>query len=127
MWMTAAVLLGPTAAGAAIIDTFEVGSGLYTSSVQIDFASGNGYTFNVHWQDASTTGWDLLLAISADLDLVELDYSTSEFGVFLQGIEVMGDSDWGIGPGGPRSRTTGTIGRLSREKTTGHSPWWGLI
>jgi len=100
-WMAAAVLLGTSTAGAAIIDTFDVGAGQYSSSVQIDFANGNGYTFNVHWQDASTTGWDLLLTIAADLDSVELDYSTSEFGVFLQGIEVMGDVDWGVGAGWP--------------------------
>jgi len=99
--MAAAVLLGTSTAAAAIIDTVDVGTGLYSSLVQIDFANGNGYAFNVHWQDASTTGWDLLLTIAADLDTVELDYSTSEFGVFLQGIEVMGDVDWGVGAGWP--------------------------
>ncbi|MEE2718979.1 MAG: hypothetical protein VX727_04270 [Planctomycetota bacterium] len=88
-----------TGAGAAIIETYQVGTGFYTSAVQVDFANGNGYLFEVAWQDAGTTGWDLLLTIADELEVVDLDYSTSEWGVFLQGITVQGDVDWGDGSG----------------------------
>ena len=98
--IAAVMLLTCTAgAGAAIIETYQVGTGLNTSTVQVDFANGNGYLFEVAWQGAGTTGWDLLLTIADEMDSVELDYSTSEWGVFLMGIEVGDDLDWGDGSG----------------------------
>jgi hypothetical protein len=84
-----------------IIDTVEIGEGFYTSTVQIDFSNGNGYLFDVHWEETGTTGWDLLLAIAEESDDVALDYSVSEWGVFLQGIVAFDDSDWGVGTGWP--------------------------
>ena len=102
---TTTLLLGctiaPASLHAGIIDTVEVGEGLSTSTVQVDFSNGNGYVFNVHWMGEGVTGWDLLLAIADELDAVSLDYSTSEWGVFLEGITIGEDSDWGVGAGWP--------------------------
>ncbi|MDG2292411.1 MAG: hypothetical protein P8L37_07105 [Phycisphaerales bacterium] len=86
---------------ADIIESFDVGEGLFTSTVQIDFANGNGYLFEVRWSSGTTTGWDLMTTIADEVDGFSLDYSTSEWGVFLQGIDAFGDSDWGIGAGWP--------------------------
>lgn len=88
-----------TGAAAGIMETYQVGSGLFTSTVQVDFANGNGYLFEVSWQGAGTTGWDLLVTIADEMDSVSLDYSTSEWGVFLMGIGVGDDLDWGDGSG----------------------------
>lgn len=96
------VIVGAAEFSAAeIVDSFDIGEGLFTSTVQIDFANGNGYVFDVRWTAGGTTGWDLMTAIAVELDEFVLDYSTSEWGVFLQGIETFGDSDWGVGAGWP--------------------------
>ena len=57
-------LLCATGAQAAIIDTYQVGTGLNTSTVQVDFQNGNGYLFEVSWQGAGTTGWDLMVTMT---------------------------------------------------------------
>jgi len=95
------LLAGTSLAAGDIIEHVEIGEGFHTSTVQVDFANGNGYLFDVHWQQAGTTGWDLLLAIADESDDVSLDYSVSDWGVFLQGIDAFEDSDWGIGAGWP--------------------------
>ena len=93
------VLLCATGAQAAIMDTYQVGTGLNTSTVQIDFQNGNGYLFEVSWQGEGTTGWDLMTTIADEIDGFALDYSTSEWGVFLMGITAFDDYDWGTGAG----------------------------
>ena len=92
-------LLCATGAQAAIIDTYQVGTGLNTSTVQVDFQNGNGYLFEVSWQGAGTTGWDLMVTIADEIDGFDLDFSTSEWGVFLMGITAFDDNDWGTGAG----------------------------
>ena len=86
---------------ADIIDIINVGDGLFTSTVQIDFADGDGYLFNVGWTSVDTTGWDLMLTIADNVDSFELQYSTSEWGVFLEGITYGANSDLGVGAGWP--------------------------
>ncbi len=99
-WLSGLLFITSPAA-AEIIHAFDIGDGFNTSTVQIDFGNGNGYLFDVHWNDADTTGWDLLLSIAEESEDVSLDYSVSEWGVFLQGIDVLDDSDWGVGAGWP--------------------------
>ena len=98
---TLALVVSASPVAADIIDAFDIGEGFNTSTVQIDFGNGNGYLFDVHWNDPGTTGWDLLMAIAEESEDVSLDYSVSEWGVFLQGIDVLDDSDWGVGAGWP--------------------------
>lgn len=86
---------------ADIIDVIDVGDGLFTSSVQIDFGDGDGYVFNVGWSGGGTTGWDLMLTIADEVDSFDLQYSTSQWGVFLEGIDYGLSSDYGVGAGWP--------------------------
>ncbi len=95
------LLAGTSLAAGDIIEHVDIGEGFYTSTVQIDFSNGNGYLFDVHWQGTGATGWDLLLAIAEESDDVSIDYSVSDWGVFLQGIVAFDDSDWGVGAGWP--------------------------
>ena len=96
----AGLMLGAVpVAGGAIVETFQVGTGLLTSTVQVDFSNGNAYSFEVSWQDAGTTGWDLMTTIADELDEVSLDFSTSQWGVFLEGIGVDDDYEYGVGAG----------------------------
>jgi hypothetical protein len=83
-------------AHAAIIDTFSVGSGASTSTIQIDFANGNGYIISYSW-DGAATGWSALLAIDAAVTDMAIQYQTFSFGVFLTGISIGPDHDYGTG------------------------------
>lgn len=83
-------------AHAAIIDTFSVGTGASTSTIQIDFANGNGYVINYSW-DGPATGWSALLAIDAAITDMAIQYQTFSFGVFLTGISIGADHDYGTG------------------------------
>jgi hypothetical protein len=85
-----------TPAHAAIIDTFSVGSGASMSTIQIDFESGNGYIINYSW-DGPATGWSALLAIDAALTDMAIQYQTFSFGVFLTGISIGPDHNYGTG------------------------------
>ncbi len=91
-----AVLAFATSASAGIIDTFSVGSGASMSTIQIDFANGNGYIINYSW-DGAATGWSALLAIDAALTDMAIQYQTFSFGVFLTGISIGADHDYGTG------------------------------
>ena len=91
-----AVISFAVPAHAAIIDTFSVGTGASTSTIQIDFGSGNGYIISYSW-DGAATGWSALLAIdAADTDMA-IQYQTFSFGVFLTGISIGPDHDYGTG------------------------------
>lgn len=82
-----------------ILETYQVGSGLLMSSVQIGFANGNEYRFEVSWQGQGVTGWDLMTTIASEVDGFTLQFQTSQWGVFLEGIGFDGDYDWGDGSG----------------------------
>ncbi|MBM4052950.1 MAG: hypothetical protein FJ270_09465 [Planctomycetes bacterium] len=85
-----------SSSSAAIQATFDIGSGSSTSSVQVDFANGNGYLFNVSWNQPMT-GYQLLQTIDAGLDTVSHSAQTYSFGVFVTGIGVGADNDFGTG------------------------------
>ena len=90
-----------TVCHADIIEVIDVGDGLFTSTVQVDFANGNGYLFNVGWTVGGTTGWDLMTTIAGNIVDFDVQYSTSEWGVFLEGITYGQDTDFGVGAGWP--------------------------
>lgn len=85
-----------SSSSAAIISTFTIGSGSSTSSVQIDFGNGNGYLFNVSW-DQPMNGYQLLQFIDAELASVSHTAQVFSFGVFVTGIGVGADNDYGEG------------------------------
>ena len=136
----ACVVISFTApAHAAIIDTFSVGSGASTSTIQIDFGSGNGYIINYSW-DGPATGWSALLAIDAAITDMAIQYQTFSFGVFLTGISIGADHNYGTGDlwpienywhywtaeasDAPGSWTSSSIGAADRTLTNGARDAW---
>ena len=98
----ASVAIAASTAHADLIEEFDIGSGLFMSHVQVDFNNGNAYLFNVSYMEDDLSGWDLMLEIAESMDdLVDLDYSESQWGVFLTGIAIGDDHDWGDGSGWP--------------------------
>lgn len=88
---------------AELIAVYTTGSGSATSHVQIDFPNNNAYLFEVSYTDDGTvTGWDLLEIIGGTLpNLVSLEYQTSDWGNWLQGIGIDQDYAFGTGAGFP--------------------------
>lgn len=91
-----AALVAP-AADAAVVATFEVGAGNNQATIQIDQDDGDTYLFAFRFASESISSWDALLAIDAELDSFALEYQTFSFGVFLTGITIDGDRDYGTG------------------------------
>lgn len=83
-------------ASAGIVQSYSLGTGLNTSQLQIDFGSGNGYLFTVRW-DAPMNGYQLLQFIDTELEPVSHSAQTFSFGVFVTGIGVGSDHDYGEG------------------------------
>ncbi len=81
---------------AAVIASYSVGSGSSTSSVQIDFSNGNGYLFTVRW-DEPMNGYQLLQYIDSQLTSVSHTAQVFSFGVFVTGIGVGADTEYGEG------------------------------
>ena len=80
-----------------IISTHEIGSGTHSASIQIDQQDGDGYLFTVHWDAVGYTSWDALIDIDESMTSVSLQYDTFSWGVFLTGITIDGDTDFGVG------------------------------
>jgi hypothetical protein len=85
-----------SSSSAAIIASYSVGSGSSTSSVQIDFSNGNGYLFTVRW-DEPMNGYQLLQYIDSQLTSVSHTAQVFSFGVFVTGIGVGADTEYGEG------------------------------
>ena len=93
---TMAVACLASSSSAAIIASYSVGSGSSTSSVQIDFSNGNGYLFTVRW-DEPMNGYQLLQYIDSQLTSVSHTAQVFSFGVFVTGIGVGADTEYGEG------------------------------
>ena len=86
-----------TSVHAAIVDTFTVGFGDKSASIQIDFENGNGYLINYSWSASAQSSWDAMLAIDAALPNMSMLYDTYSFGVFLTGVTIGADTNYGQG------------------------------
>ena len=86
-----------TSVNAAIVDTYSVGSGDKSATIQIDFENGNGYLINYVWSASAHTSWDAMLAIDAALPNMSMQYDTYSFGVFLTGVTIGADTNYGQG------------------------------
>ncbi len=86
-----------TSVHAAIVDTFTVGSGDKSASIQIDFENGNGYLINYSWSASAQSSWDAMLAVDAALPNMSMLYDTYSFGVFLTGVTIGADTNYGQG------------------------------
>ena len=86
-----------TSVHAAIVDTFTVGAGDKSASIQIDFENGNGYLINYSWSASAQSSWDAMLAIDAALPNMSMQYDTYSFGVFLTGVTIGADTNYGQG------------------------------
>ena len=84
-------------AAAAIIESFNIGVGANLASIQVDQQDGDGYLFNVRWDATNYTSWDALLEIDAALPSFSLTYDTYSWGIFLTGITIDGDVNFGTG------------------------------
>ena len=93
---TMAVACLASSSSAAIIASYSVGSGSSTSSVQIDFSTGNGYLFTVRW-DEPMNGYQLLQYIDSQLETVSHTAQVFSFGAFVTGIGVGADTEYGEG------------------------------
>ncbi len=81
----------------AIIDSFNVGTGANLATIQIDQEDGDGYLFLVAFDSPSFSSWDALLEIDAALPSLSLTYETYSWGMFLTGVSIDGDTDYGTG------------------------------
>lgn len=86
-----------TAVSAAVVDTFAVGTGNKSAIIQIDFENGNGYLVNYSWSASAQSSWDAMLAIDAALPNMSMQYDTYSFGVFLTGVTIGADTNYGQG------------------------------
>ena len=86
-----------TSVHAAFVDTFTVGSGDKSASIQIDFENGNGYLINYSWSASAQSSWDAMLAVDAALPNMSMLYDTYSFGVFLTGVTIGADTNYGQG------------------------------
>ena len=86
-----------TSVHAAIVDTFTVGFGDKSASIQIDFENGNGYLINYSWSASAQSSWDAMLSVDAALPQMSMLYDTYSFGVFLTGVSIGSDTNYGQG------------------------------
>ena len=86
-----------TSVSAAVVDTFAVGTGNKSAIIQIDFENGNGYLVNYSWSANAHSSWDAMLAIVAALPNMSMQYDTYSFGVFLTGVTIGADTNYGQG------------------------------
>ena len=86
-----------TSVNAAIVDTYSVGSGDKSATIQIDFENGNGYLVNYSWSASTHSSWDAMLAIDTALPNMSMQYDTYSFGVFLTGVTIGADTNYGQG------------------------------
>ena len=94
--VAAALVLTSSHAIAGIVATYDVGAGLYTSTVQVDFESGNGYLFTLRWTEP-TNGFQALQQAIAATQGASLQFQSFSFGVFVTGIGVGADFQYGEG------------------------------
>jgi hypothetical protein len=123
-------------ADAGFVSTFEVGTGINQATVQIDQDDGDTYLFAVRFASESISSWDALLTIDAALDSLSLEYETYSFGVFLTGITIEGDRDYGMGDlwpvpnywqfwvDSPSGWTQSSVGAQARTITAGSADAW---
>ncbi len=85
-----------SAAHADILQTYEVGVGNNTSTVQIDFSNGNGYLFTLRYSDTLTGLGALQLMASLAPDFT-LTTDTFPWGQLVTGLGVATDYEYGTG------------------------------
>jgi MYXO-CTERM domain-containing protein len=88
-------IIAPSA-GAAIVQTYEVGLGSKTSTIQLDFSSGDGALFTLHY-DGAPTSWSALQTLESQVPGFALSAEVFPFGVFVTGLGVGGLWDFGTG------------------------------
>jgi hypothetical protein len=86
-----------TSVNAAIVNAYSVGSGNKSATIQIDFENGNGYLVNYSWSANAHSSWDAMVAIDAALPNMSMQYDTYSFGVFLTGVTIGADTNYGQG------------------------------
>lgn len=83
------------------VEPIQVGSGLMSSFVQIDFLEGEAFLFEVFYSDGGTRGIDLLLTLDTELgDAFTLEFAGSQDSAFVTGLGFDGFLDQGDGSGG---------------------------
>ncbi|NBX24747.1 MAG: hypothetical protein EBQ99_01630 [Planctomycetes bacterium] len=83
-------------ASAALVGSFDVGSGAKTATLQFDFENGNTWLATVRW-DGSLNGFQALQMITGGVPGGQLQFQSFSFGKFVTGIGV--GSDWQYGEG----------------------------
>jgi hypothetical protein len=92
----AALGLSVPHAFAGIVASYDVGAGLYASTIQVDFENGNGYVFTLRWTEP-TNGFEALQQAIAGVAGAQLQYQSFSFGQFVTGIGVGTDFQYGEG------------------------------
>ncbi|MBL9140523.1 MAG: hypothetical protein JNK53_01540 [Phycisphaerae bacterium] len=85
-----------TTASAAIVQSFDVGTGASTSTVQVDFSNGNGYLFTLHYS-GSLTGLGALQLMAAEVPSFTLQTDSFPWGELVSGLGVGSDFEYGTG------------------------------
>lgn len=96
--VAAATVLSSSHAVAGIVASYDIGTGAATSTLQVDFADGDGYLVTLRWDPAtSVTGFDALQRMRDAIAGSVLQYDQYPFGVFVTGIGLGTDYDYGTG------------------------------
>ncbi len=83
-------------ASAALVGTYDVGSGANSATLQFDFENGHTHLATVRW-DGSMDGFAALQLVAAAAPGGQLDFQSFSFGKFVTGIGVGGDYQYGEG------------------------------
>lgn len=97
MSLALVVLMSASSADAALVATYEVGSGSSVSNLQFDFANGNTHWYVVRW-DGVVSGRDLFdIVAAAQPSLFAFETQVFPFGEALFSVAIGDDLDAGFG------------------------------
>jgi hypothetical protein len=85
-----------SAAQAEILQTYDVGSGVNTSTIQVDFSNGNGYLFTLHYSH-TLTGLGALQLMASQVQDFTLTTETFPWGELVTGLGAGTDYEYGTG------------------------------
>lgn len=92
----AAIVIIQSKAFAGIVANYQIGTGVNTSTIQVDFTNGNAYEVTLRW-DAPMNGFAALQLATSSISGASLAYDTFSFGSFVTGIGLGADYEYGSG------------------------------
>lgn len=87
--------------GVEYVEPIEAGQGFQSAFVHLEFFDGDAHLFEVYFDGAETSGFDLLVTLDEEPGLdFELEFETFPFGNLVTGLGYDGQFESGDGSGG---------------------------